>query len=379
MHKIIYIGTTQTINSESLDAEISQLSGYEVSFHREPDTESALYHFCINDPLVLVILEDTVDGYSEFVQEIKNDELYSYLPIVLILGENTVERRLEHYPLGVDGFLQAGFDPQELVLASHSAIRGKIKLDTVLDQLREVSEENITKAIQLDILRKFIPLTVWAKTESLAENQDFEIAEEEQELSILFADLQSFTTVSESMTPGDVIQLLNGVFHIVTRVIYANHGDIDKFIGDAFLAIFTEPEMALLSAIEIQTEMRVFNEARRSSGEVTTQLRVGIHYGRTIRGSVGGNHRYDNTLIGDTVNTAQRLESQSEPGGLLVSREHLSNISSLCLDGLPFDSYELKGKNTRIDACQFYGYAVDNPDVIEKLRNLRTEDVRPLG
>lgn len=379
MHKIIYIGTTQTIDAESLDAEISQLSGYEVSFQREPDTESALYHFCINDPLVLVVLEDTVEGYAEFVQEIKNDELYSYLPIVLILGENTVARRLEHYPLGVDGFLQAGFDPQELVLASHSAIRGKIKLDTVLDQLREVSEENITKAIQLDILRKFIPLTVWAKTESLAENQDFEIAEEEQELSILFADLQSFTTVSESMTPGDVIQLLNGVFDIVTRVIYANHGDIDKFIGDAFLAIFAQPEMALLSAIEIQQEMRELNEARRSRGEVTTQLRVGIHYGRTIRGSVGGNHRYDNTLIGDTINTAQRLESQSEPGGLLVSREHLSMISVLPLDKLTFDSYELKGKNTRIDACQFYSYAEANPDIVERLRHLRTENARAVG
>ena len=106
----------------------------------------------------------------------------------------------------------------------------------------------------------------------------------------------AFTTISEKIQPEEVIQMLNGIFNIVTQVVYQNFGDIDKFIGDAFLAVFRHPEMALLSAVAIQTSLKLYNDIREIDDMPVALFRMGINFGKVIRGSVGGTIRYDNTL-----------------------------------------------------------------------------------
>jgi adenylate cyclase len=356
MFKIIYVSPEKKFECNSLSSDISLLSNHEINFICENDLNSAANHFFITEPVILLLIEEEVPGIEDFVAELKKDESFKYLPIIMILKNNSVEQRKKYYSLGVEGFLSSTFDNDELALKCSAAINNKIRLDQVLKQLGDVSEKNITKAIQLDLIRKFIPMTVWKKTESLAEGQSLEIPEEEQELAIIFADLQSFTTMAEKTSPKEVIQFLNGIFDITTRIVYQNSGDIDKFIGDAFLAVFDSPEMAVLSAIMIQEELEIYNKKRSNAGLPVTTFRMGIHFGKVIRGSVGGTFRYDNTLIGDPINTAQRLESMSPPGGLLASKQVIQQLKLFSISDIEFKSYVLKGKNKNIEACLLYDY-----------------------
>lgn len=368
MYKIVYVGNRKDLNIDRISAGFSKMSSFQINFVVDNSLENLTGHFFDDKPLILLIIEEDIEDKDAVIFELKSDETFKYLPIMIVLNIQDLSNRKKYFTMGVDGFLNVDFDVEEFILACNSAIRNKIRLDETLKQLGEVSEKNITKAIQLDLLRKFIPMTVWEKTEDLAENQDFEIPEEEQELAIIFADLESFTTKAELMQPAEVIQMLNCVFEIATKEVYKNCGDIDKFIGDAFLAVFKCPDKAVISAITIQEELSKYNEERISKGMFPTYFRMGLHYGKVIRGSVGGSERYDNTLIGDPINTAQRLESMSRAGGILCSKDIVAQIKSLNSLEFPYRNFSLKGKGKEIAAFDLFEYHV-------KIKNLK--DILP--
>ncbi|OHD14134.1 MAG: hypothetical protein A2086_00255 [Spirochaetes bacterium GWD1_27_9] len=373
MYKIIYTGKKNNIDISKVSSSISSINNCKISLVKVNDLDEATNSFFDGDSLILLLIEENLDGFENFIKEMKNDESFKFLPVILILEENKIENRKKYFSIGVDSFLDEDFDDEELILICSSIVRNQIKIQELSKQLGEVSEKNITKALQLDLIRKFIPLTVWEKSASLAEGQDLEIPEEEQELSIIFGDLQSFTTISEKIQPEEVIQMLNGIFNIVTQVVYQNFGDIDKFIGDAFLAVFRHPEMALLSAVAIQTSLKLYNDIREIDDMPVALFRMGINFGKVIRGSVGGTIRYDNTLIGDPINTAQRLESMSPPGGILASKSLLSQINFINIEELDIKSYNLKGKNKIIEAAIVYDYIVNNEKIMDELFKIRNK------
>jgi adenylate cyclase len=373
MYKIIYIGEKEQFDINYISENLTTILNYDINFIRESRIENAMNHFYTAEPVILLIAEEKSEGVLGIIEEIKKDESFEFLPVFLVLKNYNAKQRKKYYAQGMDGFFHEKFDPEELILACNSSIKNKIRLDQVLHQLGEVSEKNITKAIQLDLIRKFIPQTVWAKSETLAEGQSLEIPEEEQELAIVFGDLESFTTHAEKLSPKEVVEMLNGIFDITTQIIYQNFGDIDKFIGDAFLAVFNSPEMAALSAIMIQEEIENYNKNREKKGLTVTSFRMGINFGRVIRGSVGGTVRFDNTLIGDPINTAERLESMSPAGDILASKTFMSKISIFDIDKISFNNYILKGKNKEIEACLLYKYYTENRDIQSKLFKKRFE------
>jgi class 3 adenylate cyclase len=283
--------------------------------------------------------------------EVKRDEVFEFLPVILMMDGNHADRRKAYFPLGVEHFMDPACAPDEMVRACLVALRYKLQLDTVMERLRVVTEENITRAIQLDILQKFLPQTVWDSSRSLAQEQDFEIPEIEAELAIVFADIQSFTSRAELLAPSAVIRMLNTVFPVATRSVYSHGGDIDKFIGDAFVAVFPAVAPALAAALQIQSELAVLVP---EDGSPALRLRIGIHYGRVVRGSVGGDSRWDHTLIGDVVNTTQRLESNAPAGGVMVSRTALQATGRVLAPALRFETYTLKGKGTKLEAAVLF-------------------------
>ncbi|HOL56137.1 MAG TPA: adenylate/guanylate cyclase domain-containing protein [Spirochaetota bacterium] len=363
MYNIIYIGKNDNLDIQKMSLDLTKMNNEEIRIIKEKDLDAGINHLFFETSVILLIIEEDIDGAEDSIRELKKDEAFKFMPIIIIINQDDIEKRKRYYSLSIDGIINRDFSVEEIVLICNSVIKHKIRLDQVLSQLGEVSEKNITKAIQLDLLRKFIPLTVWEKTEDLAEAQDFEIPEEEQELAIIFADLETFTTMAEKQTPKEVIQMLNGIFDIATQIIYQNFGDIDKFIGDAFLAVFKHPEMALLSAIMIQDEIVSYNENRRRNNQNTSNFRLGVHYGKVIRGSVGGTVRFDNTLIGDPINTAQRLESMSPAGGILASKDIILKVKSLKDFNIPYKNYNLKGKDREIEATLFYEYYKEHPEI----------------
>jgi len=346
--KILSIGDDPPFHDPAVREQLTALGQTEFQWFACRTADQALEHFYSAEPIQLLLVDENVGGLDDLLASLKDDEIFQFLPVILVLDQDTPEHRLHWFPLGVEHFLERGGDRGELVRACHVALRYKLQLDSAQDRLRIVTEENITRAIQLDILQKYVPQTVWDWSRRLADKQDFVLPEGEADLAIVFADLRSFTSRAEKLAPHQVLPMLNSVFDVAARWVYAHGGDVDKFIGDAFFAVFTSAEDALSAALQIQDEM-----ARLSPGAdgEPLQFRVGVHWGRVIRGSVGGTLRWDHTLIGDVVNTAQRLEANAPPGGLLVSRAALESTGRELASGVAFQTLSLKGKGAKLEAA----------------------------
>ncbi len=149
---------------------------------------------------------------------------------------------------------------------------------------------------------------------------------EAREMAVLFSDICGFTTMSCSMQPMEVVELLNSFFDVMCPVLKAEAADIDKFIGDAIMALFDElpdgdpaPLRAVRAALSMQSALRAWNDKR---GGTPLQIRIGVNIGPVVRGDIGSRHvRRDYTVIGDVVNRAQRFEANAPKGGVLVGEQ----------------------------------------------------------
>ncbi|MGE4194522.1 MAG: adenylate/guanylate cyclase domain-containing protein [Pseudodesulfovibrio sp.] len=135
----------------------------------------------------------------------------------------------------------------------------------------------------------------------------------QREMTILFSDIRSYTKLSEHLAPAQVFELLNDYFSSIDTAITARHGFIDKFIGDAVMALFTgSAEDALRAAIAMRGRIDKFNRKQREAGRPEILTGVGLHRGEVTLGSVGTMRRMQTTAIGDAVNLAARLESATK-------------------------------------------------------------------
>ncbi len=149
------------------------------------------------------------------------------------------------------------------------------------------------------------------------------------EMTVLFCDIRSFSTLSESMTPEDTFKFLNAYLKRVGPVIRNNNGFIDKFMGDGIMALFSgKPEDAILSAIQIQEEVRAYNIHRLKQNYSPIEVGIGVHIGNLMLGTIGEANRMDATVISDAVNLASRLEGLTKVYGspVLISDETFNRV-----------------------------------------------------
>ncbi len=178
----------------------------------------------------------------------------------------------------------------------------------------------------------------------------------EQYVAILFADIRGFTSISEGKLPYDVVFLLNRYFRATGHAIEAAGGRVDKFIGDGVMAIFgldREPEVACRQALDAARRMAIalddLNEAM--SGDLDQPLRIGIglHSGSTIVGQMGYERATQLTAIGDTVNTASRLEALTKEFGVeLVVSQELLDRAGIDLASYERHEVEIRGRQERL-------------------------------
>lgn len=132
----------------------------------------------------------------------------------------------------------------------------------------------------------------------------------QKEMTILFSDIRQFTEMSEKMTPQENFIFLNSYLEVIGPIIRKHNGFIDKYIGDAIMALFAgDPDDALFAAIEMQEELRIFNFERATHGLEPVKVGIGIHTGNLILGTIGEKERMEGTVIADAVNLASRIES----------------------------------------------------------------------
>jgi two-component system sensor histidine kinase ChiS len=131
-------------------------------------------------------------------------------------------------------------------------------------------------------------------------------------LTVLFCDLRNFTSLSEKDSSGLIFEDLNEYFSYMQPIISMHNGFIDKYIGDAILALFYEESSAVYAAIEMKKKLISLNHLRNSQNKPSLDFGIGIHSGQLTLGTVGNTERIDTTVIGDTVNTASRIENSTK-------------------------------------------------------------------
>ena len=197
----------------------------------------------------------------------------------------------------------------------------EVTMEKTLQQVKQMRET--MKAIkENNILRMYVDETVL----NFMSGREFEkslMQNETMEVSVAFIDICSFTSISENESPDTVVKLLNSYFDVIVKEIIAQGGYIDKFIGDAVMAVF-KGDFHLDRAIDAcLAARRQIEKLPNESAQKTfmPNVSIGINYGEVVSGNIGSANlkRLDYTVIGDAVNMAQRLQSLAQPGQILIS------------------------------------------------------------
>jgi class 3 adenylate cyclase/PAS domain-containing protein len=180
----------------------------------------------------------------------------------------------------------------------------------------------------------------------------------EREMSILFSDIRSFTTLSEQMTPEDNFKFINGYLSRMEPPIIENNGFIDKYIGDAIMALFdSSADDAVKAGIKMLKILAEYNHSRQQFQRLPLKIGIGINTGNLMLGTIGGKSRMDSTVISDAVNLASRLESLTKIYGvsLLISHHTLTKIQDPMNYAMRLiDQVQVKGKLENVSVFEVF-------------------------
>jgi adenylate cyclase len=191
---------------------------------------------------------------------------------------------------------------------------------------------------------------------------------EEKDLTALFADIVGFTTLSESLTPSQLVDLLNEYLTEMTEVIFKNWGTLDKYIGDAIMAFWGAPYpqsdsalRACRSGIEMLQALQRLQESWKSRGVPRIDIGVGINSGSMLVGNMGSNRRKNYTIMGDSVNLASRLEGINRQFGthLIISEATYLQAREQVI-ARELDLIRVKGKTQPVKVYELLGLAADS-------------------
>jgi adenylate cyclase len=218
------------------------------------------------------------------------------------------------------------------------------------DEIKSLSNEvgNMTA-----VIRGIVP---YISASTLKHSERESPMTERKDQCFLFTDIRGFTTLSEGMTPEKVVEMLNHYLDIQSSIIIANHGDVDKFVGDEVMAVFEEGEKelnAVKTSMEIRKSMAAEKEKALAENKNVVSIGIGINSGPVVFGSVGAKDRMDFTSIGDTVNLAARLEGANKAYGTktLVTEAVYEKVQGeyLCRE---VDRLTVKGKKLPVSVYE---------------------------
>lgn len=190
-----------------------------------------------------------------------------------------------------------------------------------IEVFRDSTYEEGFRAFQHDfnvLIRKYVSATTYEQVIHQARTKGRSKAMF-RDLSILYLDIVEFTNFSERHQADEIVQMLNDIFGICEAITRKHHGEVDKFIGDAIMSTFEDPNEAVECAINILRALGTLNAMRVHAGKQAIHVRIGINSGYVVHGEVGTSQRRDFTVVGDVVNTAARIQSLSESDSLYIS------------------------------------------------------------
>ncbi|HEY9612840.1 response regulator, partial [Allocoleopsis sp.] len=288
------------------------------------------------DLILLDVMMPRMTGY-EVARKLREKFLAIELPIVMLTAKTQTSDIVEGFIAGANDYLTKPFSKNELLARIKTHIR-LAKINAAYgrfvphDFLRFLGHESIVDVKLGDHVQK--------------------------NMTILFADIRDFTTLSEGMSPQENFNFINSYLSRVSPVIRAHNGFIDKYIGDAIMALFPESvNEALSGAIEMQKQVILYNKHRQSLGYLPITIGIGLHTGSLMLGTIGSQERMESTVIADAVNLASRLEGLTKlyGAGILISLQTLCYLDEPHNYSYRFvDRVKVKGKQKPVAVFEIY-------------------------
>jgi len=177
-------------------------------------------------------------------------------------------------------------------------------------------------------------------------------------VTVLFSDIRNFTSITETRPPDQLVQILNEYFTEMAGIIFENQGSLDKYIGDAIVAVFgslipleNSAAHAVTAAIEMMNRLPALNDRWMRDYGFTMHIGIGVNTGEVFLGNVGSPERMEFTVIGDAVNVASRLSGVAKPGQILVASSTRKAFGQQ-LRCNPLPPVQVKGKSEPLDVCE---------------------------
>ena len=240
-------------------------------------------------------------------------------------------------------------DDQELL--STMAHQGVV----AITNSRLVEQMKKDESVRANLARYLSPQIV---EQIIKKNMQVDLGGDRKVVTVLFSDIRHFTRISENMPPDQLMRLLNEYFTEMARIIFENQGSLDKFIGDAIVAVFgslieleNPARTAVQAAIQMMKSLSTVNERWAAQYGYAINIGIGINTGEVFLGNIGSPERMEFTVIGDTVNIASRFSGAAQPGQILVTRETLSCLGS-DIHHRELPPIEVKGKTGKLAAFE---------------------------
>ncbi len=338
----------------------------------------------IPDLILLDVMMPDLDGF-EVCQRLREDAKLQTIPVIFLTALDDDQSRLRGLEMMGDDYLTKPINSQLLLTKITSLLRlANLRSEKSRQQVTAAWEVNdyISEKFRLFVPEQYLERIAPKGVESIQLGNA-----REEEITVLFCDIRGFTTITESQTLKETFNWLNGFFTQMSQAITANHGFIDKFLGDAVLAIFDRTKNhaadAINAALTMEDRLIGFNRDRSQYNlELPIKIGIGIHTGMGLIGTVGSDQRMDSTVIGDVVNTAARLEelTKNYKCSILASdttinhirssdwQAHNPNLFSFPLPPHSFKSRWLdrvipRGKQQALDIYEIIGMSTQVPDV----------------
>lgn len=278
--------------------------GYQMAESRKPD-------------LIITDLMMPVVSGLDMIRQLRASADLRGIPIILLTAKADEDTRITGAEQGADAYLSKPFNNRELL----AEVRNLLALKA---NERRIAELNTY--LTESVLQRFLPPMMVEK--AARGKLSLDLRPEPKLVTILFSDIVGFTQLSNTLRSRRVAELLNEYLEEMTYAIFDNGGTVDKFMGDAVLAIFGAPEeispneqvrRAIASARQMYHRLDHLNEKWRAQGIGEVKFRCGIHQGTAVVGLFGGAQRSDYTAIGPSVNIAARIQEAADPDAILVS------------------------------------------------------------
>ncbi|EDN67755.1 adenylyl cyclase class-3/4/guanylyl cyclase [Beggiatoa sp. PS] len=257
----------------------------------------------------------------------------------------------------------------------------QVLLTTIYDisERKRVEEERIHFTQELAQLNQSYERFVPREFLSLLEKQsiiDVQLGDHvEKEITILFSDIRGFTALSEKMTPHENFHFINDYLSQMEPIIFEHHGIIDKYIGDAIMAIFsTSADDAIQGSIAMLKQLTAFNQKRQQQNLSPIGIGIGLNSGPSMLGTIGGTTRMDTTVISDAVNLASRVEELTKVYGtalLITEQTYLALVDPLQYHVRVIDVVKVKGKSQEVTVYEIYD--ADSPTIVALKDQTRDE------